>query len=68
LNKISHLSLDSIVKNNNFVTDMINGAAYSYEKDTYNLILFADAANYTKSGNKSHPNPNPIFRCNCPFR
>ena len=50
---MQHLSLDSIEKNNSIVTDMINGAAYSYEKDTYNLILFADAANYTKSGNKS---------------
>ena len=43
----------SNLKSNSTVTDMINGAAYSYKDDTFNLILFTDAANYTKSSNKS---------------
>ena len=32
---------------------MINSNAYNYKENTFNLMLFADAANYTKSGNRS---------------
>ena len=31
----------------------MNGKAYEHEEDTFNLVLFADAANYNKSGNRS---------------
>ena len=31
----------------------MNGRAYTFEKDTLNLILFADAASFNKSGNRS---------------
>ena len=33
--------------------DVMNGAAYTYEPNTLHLILFADAACYNKSGNRS---------------
>ena len=34
-------------------SDVLNGQAYEFEKNTFNLALFADAATYTKSANKS---------------
>ena len=37
----------------NNVSDICNSGAYSYVKDTYNLLLFADAASYVKSANSS---------------
>ena len=37
----------------NYIIDVVDGRLYEYEKDTFNLILFADAASYNKSGNKS---------------
>ena len=35
------------------ITDVMNGTAYTYEKNTFNLALFADAASYTESRNMS---------------
>ena len=37
----------------NYLIDVMNGRLYTFEKDTFNLVLFADAAAYNKSGNKS---------------
>ena len=34
-------------------SDIMSGAAYSFEQDSFSLNLFADAAVYNKSGNKS---------------
>ena len=31
----------------------MNGKAYEHEEDTFNLVLYSDAANYNKSGNRS---------------
>ena len=39
--------------NPNFLSDLMNGEAYVYEENMFNLVLFADAANYNKSGNRS---------------
>ena len=33
--------------------DILNGRAYKYETNTFNLVIFIDAVSYTKSGNKS---------------
>ena len=43
------------MKNNgkNYLIDVMDGRLYNYEKNQLNLILFADAASYNKSGNKS---------------
>lgn len=35
------------------ISDVINSEMYSYEKNTINLLLFANAESYIKSGNKS---------------
>ena len=37
----------------NTLCDVMNGAAYTYEPNLLHLILFADAASYSKSGNRS---------------
>ena len=37
----------------NVLSDLLNGRAYVQEQNTFNLVLFADAANYNKSGNRS---------------
>ena len=37
----------------NTLSDVMNGDAYTYEQDVLHLILFADAASYNKSGNRS---------------
>jgi len=37
----------------NTLSDVMNGAAYTFEPCTLHLILFADAATYNKSGNRS---------------
>ena len=34
-------------------SDIMNGRAYSFELNTFNLICFVDAVAYTKSGNRS---------------
>ena len=37
----------------NIFKDVMNGRAYKFEDNTFNLILFADAVTYNKSGNTS---------------
>jgi hypothetical protein len=38
----------------NTISDVMNCAAYTYAPNLLHLILFADAATYNKSGNRSH--------------
>ncbi len=35
------------------ICDVMNGSRYKFEKNSLNLVLFADAASFTNSGNRS---------------